>query len=187
MEYFGGQNLTRSTENLSQLWDHAKFRSIRREETLVAILNNKQSPAAKVHHTECTQSEITWCLLLTATHSLRSSPSGSMTAMRRFPLPSVASACFSNSYWCEPSGIFFFGLNVFDERLPLGDETKVEIKVRTTYIWPNSLKQLPSILILGGQAPTVQCFTRVNFIFKEFDTTVTVMLLNFTLGLKILP
>lgn len=57
--------------------------------------------------------------LLTAIHSLRSSPSGSMTACLRFPLPSVASACFSSSYWCEPSGMFFFGLKVLDERLPL--------------------------------------------------------------------
>ena len=57
--------------------------------------------------------------LLTAIHSLRSSPSGSMTACRRFPLPSVASACFSSSYWWEPSGMFFFGLKVLDERLPL--------------------------------------------------------------------
>lgn len=57
--------------------------------------------------------------LLTAIHSLRSSPSGSMTACLRFPLPSVASACFSSSYWWEPSGMFFFGLKVFDERLPL--------------------------------------------------------------------
>lgn len=60
-----------------------------------------------------------WRLLLTATHSFKSSPSGNMTAMRRFPLPSVASACFNSSYWCEPSGIFFLGLNVLDERFPL--------------------------------------------------------------------
>lgn len=57
--------------------------------------------------------------LFTAIHSLRSSPSGSMTACLRFPLPSVASACFSSSYWWEPSGMFFFGLKVLDERLPL--------------------------------------------------------------------
>lgn len=37
-------------------------------------------------------------LLLTAIHSFRSSPSGSMTACLKFPLPSVASACFSSSY-----------------------------------------------------------------------------------------
>lgn len=58
-------------------------------------------------------------LLLTATHSFKSSPSGNMTAIRRLPLPSVASACFNSSYWCEPSGIFFLGLNVLDERFPL--------------------------------------------------------------------
>lgn len=37
-------------------------------------------------------------LLLTAIHSLRSSPSGSITACLRFPLPRVASACFKSSY-----------------------------------------------------------------------------------------
>lgn len=58
-------------------------------------------------------------LLLTATHSFKSSPSGSITAIRRLPLPSVASACFSSSYWWDPSGIFFFGLKVLEERLPL--------------------------------------------------------------------
>lgn len=42
-----------------------------------------------------------------------------MTACLRFPLPSVASACLSSSYWWEPSGMFFFGLKVLDERLPL--------------------------------------------------------------------
>uniref|UniRef100_A0A0E9SZP1 Uncharacterized protein n=1 Tax=Anguilla anguilla TaxID=7936 RepID=A0A0E9SZP1_ANGAN len=41
-----------------------------------------------------------------------------MTACRRFPLPRVASACFSRSYWWEPSGMFFFGLKVFEERFP---------------------------------------------------------------------
>lgn len=45
--------------------------------------------------------------------------------MRRLPLPSVASACFSSSYWCEPSGMFFFGLKVFDERLPLWGRKQV--------------------------------------------------------------
>lgn len=37
-------------------------------------------------------------LLLTAIHSLRSSPSGNITACLRFPLPRVASACFKSSY-----------------------------------------------------------------------------------------
>lgn len=55
--------------------------------------------------------------LLTATHSLRSSPSGSATAFRRLPEPNVAAACFIRSYWCVPSGIFFFGLNVLLDRL----------------------------------------------------------------------
>lgn len=58
-------------------------------------------------------------LLLTATHSLRSSPSGSNTASLRFPEPRVAAACFIRSYWCVPSGIFFLGLNVFDDLPPL--------------------------------------------------------------------
>lgn len=55
--------------------------------------------------------------VLTAIHSLRSSPSGNITACLRLPLPRVASACFKSSYWWDPSGIFFFGLNVFEERL----------------------------------------------------------------------
>uniref|UniRef100_A0A6B0UET4 Putative secreted protein n=1 Tax=Ixodes ricinus TaxID=34613 RepID=A0A6B0UET4_IXORI len=59
--------------------------------------------------------------VLTATHSLRSSPSGSMTASLRFPLPSVAAACFIRSYWWVPSGMFFFGLKVLEERPPLGE------------------------------------------------------------------
>lgn len=33
-------------------------------------------------------------LLLTASHSFRSSPVGSLTASLKFPLPSVASICF---------------------------------------------------------------------------------------------
>ena len=37
----------------------------------------------------------------------------------RFPDPSVAAACFIRSCWCEPSGMFFFGLKVLDDRLPL--------------------------------------------------------------------
>lgn len=58
-------------------------------------------------------------LLLTATHSLRSSPSGSMTAERRLPEPSVAAACFIRSYWWVPSGMCFLGLKVLLARLPL--------------------------------------------------------------------
>ena len=57
--------------------------------------------------------------LLTATHSLRSSPSGSWTASRRLPEPSVAAACFIKSYWWVPSAMFFFGLKVLLERPPL--------------------------------------------------------------------
>lgn len=37
-------------------------------------------------------------LLLTATHSLRSSPSGNNTANLKLPEPSVAAACFIRSY-----------------------------------------------------------------------------------------
>jgi hypothetical protein len=37
-------------------------------------------------------------VLLTATHSLRSSPSGSITASRKLPEPKVAAACFISSY-----------------------------------------------------------------------------------------
>ncbi len=62
--------------------------------------------------------------LFTAIHSLRSSPSGNITASRRLPLPSVAAACFIKSYWCVPSGIFFFGLKVLLLRPPL-KQTKI--------------------------------------------------------------
>lgn len=58
-------------------------------------------------------------LLLTATHSLRSSPSGNATAFRKLPEPNVAAACFIKSYWWVPSGIFFFGLNVLLDLEPL--------------------------------------------------------------------
>lgn len=37
-------------------------------------------------------------LLLTATHSFKSSPSGSITANLKLPDPSVAAACFIKSY-----------------------------------------------------------------------------------------
>lgn len=56
-------------------------------------------------------------LLFTATHSLRSSPSGSCTALRRLPDPNVAAACFMRSYWWVPSGMFFLGLKVLLDRL----------------------------------------------------------------------
>ncbi len=58
--------------------------------------------------------ELRWVslLLLTASHSSRSSPSGRRTARRRFPEPSVASAYFFSWYCFVPSGIFFFGLKV---------------------------------------------------------------------------
>ena len=35
------------------------------------------------------------------------------------PDPRVAAACFIKSCWCDPSGMFFFGLKVLDERDPL--------------------------------------------------------------------
>lgn len=61
-------------------------------------------------------------LLLTATHSFKSSPSGNITASRKFPEPRVAAACFIKSYWWVPSGIFFFGLKVLEDLLPLERE-----------------------------------------------------------------
>lgn len=80
--------------------------------------------------------------LLTAIHSLRSSPSGSITACLKFPLPSVASACLSSSYWWDPSGMFFFGLKVLDERLPLqgnkhraGQQCVCTSRTVSTLIW----------------------------------------------------
>lgn len=36
-------------------------------------------------------------LLFTATHSFKSSPSGSATALRKLPDPNVAAACFIRS------------------------------------------------------------------------------------------
>ena len=91
--------------------------------------------------------------VLTATHSLRSSPSGSITASRKFPEqiyfsvecaarcsvrfhsfrcipdPRVAAACFISSCWWLPSGMFFFGLNVFEDLFPkrklISEETTV--------------------------------------------------------------
>ena len=63
-------------------------------------------------------------LLFTATHSFRSSPSGSITACLKFPLPRVAAACFIKSYWCVPSGMCFFGLKVLLFRLPLQTKDK---------------------------------------------------------------
>lgn len=73
-------------------------------------------------------------LLLTAIHSLRSSPSGSITACLRLPLPRVASACFRSSYWWEPSGIFFLGLNVFEDRLPLRKQRETLLMSPSTAI-----------------------------------------------------
>lgn len=73
-------------------------------------------------------------LLLTAIHSLRSSPSGSITACLRLPLPRVASACFRSSYWWEPSGIFFLGLNVFEDRLPLRKQREMLLMSPSTAI-----------------------------------------------------
>lgn len=58
-------------------------------------------------------------ILFTATHSFKSSPSGSITASLKLPEPRVAAACFIKSYWWVPSGIFFFGLKVFEDLLPL--------------------------------------------------------------------
>ena len=55
------------------------------------------------------------------------------------PDPNVAAACFIKSCWWEPSGMFFLGLNVFDDRLLLiirkklstDDQTKIFIKMST--------------------------------------------------------
>lgn len=73
-------------------------------------------------------------LLLTATHSFKSSPSGSITANRKFPEPNVAAACFIKSYWCVPSGIFFFGLKVFEDLLPL-ERKKYQILIKIVMIF----------------------------------------------------
>ncbi|RNA18992.1 hypothetical protein BpHYR1_038873 [Brachionus plicatilis] len=53
-------------------------------------------------------------LLLTATHSFISSPSGSITASLRLPLPNVVEACFTRSKLCDSpaSETFFFDLKV---------------------------------------------------------------------------
>lgn len=91
------------------------------------------------------------CLLLTAIHSLRSSPSGNMTACLKFPLPSVASACLSSSYWWEPSGMFFLGLKVLDERLPLQDNQQ----------------GADQQLCASGHFDTRSCFCRVLTVFRD--------------------
>jgi hypothetical protein len=52
-------------------------------------------------------------VLLTASHSLISSLSGSMTACLRFPLPKVAFACLWSSYLLVPLENAFLGLKVF--------------------------------------------------------------------------
>lgn len=59
----------------------------------------KKSTAENVHKNKF-QIEITidQNLLLTATHSFKSSPSGNITANLKFPEPKVAAACFINSY-----------------------------------------------------------------------------------------
>ena len=108
-------------------------------------------------------------LLLTATHSLRSSPSGSDTASLRLPLPSVAAACFIRSYWWEPSGIFFLGLKVLVLRLLLLQHMNVktilkQLNLATTQIlimwindshsllWPLRDRQCMSIMLNVGQS-----------------------------------
>jgi hypothetical protein len=62
------------------------------------------------------------CILFTATHSLRSSPSGSMTAKRKFPCPKVVDACLSKSIVFDSfvvSFVSFFVLKVLTDLLPL--------------------------------------------------------------------
>ena len=112
-------------------------------------------------------------LLLTATHSLRSSPSGSITASRRFPLPSVAAACFIKSYWCVPSGIFFFGLNVLLPRLPLSwsiQSTGVSNHATTSHLKKCSFSRVREVTVtynplLVELAPD-RLFTHQNSITK---------------------
>lgn len=89
------------------------------------------------------RNSVRYNLLFTATHSFKSSPSGSITASLRFPLPKVAAACFIKSYWWVPSGIFFFGLNVLEERAPL--QSKVHNKFLSKKLI--SKKFLPLMLI----------------------------------------
>ena len=40
-----------------------------------------------------------------------------MSVRKFLPDPNVAFACFINSCWWLPSGMFFFGLNVLDDLL----------------------------------------------------------------------
>ena len=83
--------------------------------------------------------------VLTATHSSTSSPSGSSTANLRLPDPKVALACFIRSCWWDPSGIFFFGLKVFEDRLPL----KIRKRCHKIYVQPCFSSSLSDLQIEG--------------------------------------
>lgn len=51
--------------------------------------------------------------VLTASHSLPSSPGGSLTASFKFPLPKVDTMCLWSCAPLLPEGAFFFGRKVF--------------------------------------------------------------------------
>lgn len=100
-------------------------------------------------------------LLFTATHSLRSSPSGKATALRKFPEPSVAAACFIRSYWWVPSGMFFLGLKVLLEREPLSEERvrvgcigmpqqQIHMNELHTHTHTRLLKQRVALFVFGS-------------------------------------
>ena len=111
--------------------------------------------------------------VLTAIHSFRSSPSGSWTACLKFPEvikrwrksrhvrskidlpdPRVAAACFIKSCWCEPSGMFFLGLKVFEDLLPLKPKLKKHIAFTFSPSWKGTYKlngmKLMSVLSFGA-------------------------------------
>ena len=59
------------------------------------------------------------------------------TFLKTAPDPRVAAACFIRSCWWDPSGMFFFGLNVFEDRLPLkkGTSLKITFRIRDSNLW----------------------------------------------------
>ena len=78
-------------------------------------------------------------LLLTASHSLRSSPTGRRTASRRLPLPRVASMCLFSCIPCKQSQTFRFRTEHEDRR------TAFTIITTGVYVYQeNSMTQLSS-------------------------------------------
>ena len=96
-------------------------------------------------------------------------PSGSMTASRRFPEPSVAAACFIKSCWCEPSGMFFLGLNVFEDLLPKFNDGKKLIILSSLKIkWPGSCLSVFCVLKKVWNYQLIYCTFSGNMFRKSY-------------------